>query len=204
MLLFRRGKPALRTLAVTLAVLLPTFILRAHGPFDGSVRMLVREDSIEATVTLGTDAARAVLANAGLSTNNTAELIRPRGPHSIVKLPPAVAAHFLVIHNGAETLPATNGMILSDGLEVIITLIYPRVERGTLDVRAVFYEEVAGMRSGSFFAHDENGTQLGAAQLSRAAVTAQVALPSPMTRSHLETRSRGEEPEAHREARLSK
>jgi len=140
--------------------------------------MLVRTDSIEATVTLGTDAARAVLSAAGLSTNTIAELIRARGPHSIVKLPPAVTAHVLVIRNGTETLPATNAMILSDGLEVILTVIYPRVERGTLDVRAVFYEEVAAMRPGSFFAHDENGTQLGAAQLSRAAVTAQVAMPS--------------------------
>src|SRR5262245_54858541 len=72
---------------------------KAHDPFDSSLRMLARDDGeIEVVATLGLDAARQVLSEAGLSTIETAEALRVRGPHSTQDLPTTVATSLFSIY----------------------------------------------------------------------------------------------------------
>jgi hypothetical protein len=167
----------IRTWFAALALFLTLLRAQAHDPFDASVRLTVRESDLTATVTLGVDAARQLLSAGGLSKEQVSDFVRQRGPHSILKLPPNVAAHCLVIDAETKPLIATNATILSEGLESIITLTYPRPHLQTVNVRVVFYEEIAQMRPGSFIATDEDGHQLGVALLSRASLTAKLPLP---------------------------
>ena len=152
---------------------------QAHDPFDVSVRMTVRPDGVEATVTLGVDAARQLLSRAGFPDDEVAGIVRPRGPHSTRLLPAPVAAHFLALDRDGERLEAGSVTGLSDGLEVLFTLRYPRPKPGTLNVRAVCYAEVPQLRQGSLVADDENANRLGAALLSQGLVNARVTVPDP-------------------------
>lgn len=157
--------------------------VHAHDPFDGSARMTVRSEDIELTITLGSDAARRTLAAANLTTNEVANLMKPRGPKSHQPLPISAARHFFTIRHGEEALSARHATLLSDGMEVIVTVIYPRPATRELAVRAMYYDKVEEMRWGSFVAHDENAKQLGAAVLSRANAKVSVTLPAKETNS---------------------
>lgn len=151
--------------------------LHAHDPFDGSARMTVRSEDIELTITFGSDAARRTLATANLTTNEVTDLMKPRGPKSYQTVPISAAGHFFTIRHGDEELSARSATLLSDGMEVIFTVVYPRPAAGELTVRAMYYDKVEEMRSGLFVAYDENGKQLGGAVLSRA--NARMAVPLP-------------------------
>ena len=85
------------------------------------------------------------------------------------------------IRHGEEALSARSVTLLCDGLEVIVTVNYPRPARGELAVRAGYYDTVEEMRHGSFVAHDENAKQLGGAVLSRANTRVMVTLPAKET-----------------------
>lgn len=160
-----------------LALLLTGSSLHAHDPFDGSTRMVVRSESIEVTVTFGTDAARLILSAAGFSQDEVSELMKPRGPRGHQTLPPSIAAKFFAIRGGDQTLSARSATLLCEGMEIIYTLIYPRPPAGVLELRAMYFGAIEGMRIGSLVAVDEDQRSLGAALLSRVSATVQVSLP---------------------------
>ena len=168
--------------ALLLCLLAATVPLRAHDPFDASLRVLVRESDLEATVTLGLDAAKEVLAHAGLSREQVADFVRHRGPHAEIGLPLHTAAKCLEISRDGKPLPPTQAKLLSEGMEIVLTFLYPRPAAGPLQVRAVCYEEVAQMRDGSFVATNEAADQLGAALLTRTAPSTEMTLPAPSAR----------------------
>jgi hypothetical protein len=172
---FRTG---FKSFPAALALLLGFARAQAHDPFDASVRLTVRDNDIEATVTLGVDAARELLSATGFSREQITDLVRQRGPHSTLVLPSGVATNCFAMDGGAKPLIATNATLLSEGLEIVLQLTYPRPTAETLNVRAVFYEQIPQMRPGSFIAVDEAAHVLGSAQLSRASVTAKVPLPA--------------------------
>ncbi len=160
-----------------LALMFGLMRVLAHDPFDCSARMEVGPERIDLAVTLGVDAARHVLASSGMSSNEVAFALRPRGPRAFLTLPPEISKRFFVLNQGGEEIVATNAVELSEGMEVIFTLSYPRPAAGIVDVRAACYESIPEIRNGSLVAYDESGQQLGIALLSRASVTAQVRIP---------------------------
>lgn len=154
-----------------------SFRLLAHEPFDCSSRMVVHDDRVEMTTTMGMDGARQLLSAAGFSQEAIAETTRTRGPHSALDLPVTLARRFFELNHDGQNLKARSVAGLSDGIEVIFNVIYPRPTAATLELRAVYYDGIEQMRPGTFFAYDEDRKQLGGALLSRASVTTQVTLP---------------------------
>jgi fibronectin-binding autotransporter adhesin len=151
---------------------------QAHGAFDCSSEMTVHEHKIEIAITMGLEAARTVLAKAGLSSEAIADAIKTRGPHSSVDLSPTLSSSFFELNCGEEKLAAQSIAAISDGVEVTFHLIYPRPTAGTLDARAVYHNGIEEIRRGPFIAHDEAMNQLGAAVLSRMNTSLQVLLPA--------------------------
>lgn len=162
-----------------LALVLAIPCASAHDPLDCSARLMAQVDRIEITVTLGVEGARQILAMGGLDAAGVAEAMRPRGPHNTIDLPPTLASHFFELKIGDERLAARKVVELSDGMEVVFIVVYPRPPSGSLNIRANCYDEIPNLRNGSLVAYDEQGNSLGAASLSRAAVNAHVDLPAP-------------------------
>ena len=162
-----------------LAITLFSIVLSvaAHDPFDGSTRMMVIDEDMEVTITLGADAARQIFRAAYCSEEQVDYFVRARGPHTLLDLPSSVTEHLLRIDSSGELCVPKSSTVLSDGQEIIFTLMYSRPSARSLEVRVVFYDEVSQMRQGSFVAYDDKGNQLGAALLSRASVKAEVLLP---------------------------
>ena len=154
---------------------------RAHDPFDLSSRMTVADDRIELTVTMGLDGVRLLLADAGFTQEQITTTARATGPDAIIVQPATLASRFFLLKSGEEALSATGVASLSEGMEVIFTLIYPRPTAGVLEIRAVCYEAIAGLRTGSLIVYDESMAQLGAALLS--AGNAQLAVSLPVLQS---------------------
>jgi hypothetical protein len=154
---------------------------RAHDPFDLSSRMTIASDRIELTVTMGLDGVRLLLADAGFTQEEITTTARATGPDAIIVQPATLASRFFLLKGGEEALPATGVVSLSEGMEVIFTLTYPRPTAGVLEIRAVCYETIAGLRTGSLIVYDESMAQLGAALLS--AGNAQLAVSLPVLQS---------------------
>ncbi|MBC8094716.1 MAG: hypothetical protein H7Y43_02780 [Akkermansiaceae bacterium] len=179
-----RPQPCFRLIVALFALLLGTTSIRAHDPFDSSARMEVREADMEITVTLGLDAARQLLAGAGFSKERVAQLVGSQDTPTAFELPLKIAADFFQISHRDAILAASKLTMLSEGTEVIFTLLYPRPAAEKLTVRAVFYTTIKEMRQGSFVAYNGNGDELGSALLSRASFTVQVLLDARRPQGH--------------------
>lgn len=165
-----------KLLFLVLCLFALTQITYAHDPFDASLRVLVRESDLEATIILGIDAAKRVLVNSGLSTDQVADLSRHRGPHDEIEIPLGIATKCLEVSREGKRLKPTHAKLLSEGLEVTFTFLYTRPPTGPLQIRAVCYDEIKEMRDGSFVATNEAADPLGAALLSRTSTTATMIL----------------------------
>lgn len=149
----------------------------AHEPFDLSSRLMVHADRLELISTMGQDGVRSLLAGAGLSPEEIAHSLKARGPEAIVDLPATLAPRLFLLKIDGEPLIAKSFTSRSEGVEIILTLIYPRPVAGNLEVRAACYETIPGLRKGMLFVHDESAGRLGAALLSPARAFLALSLP---------------------------
>jgi len=147
--------------------------LQAHGPFDNSSQVIVRDDVIEVVVTMGMEASRQLLFQSGHA-DGTAMLLN-RGPSTPTVLPLDLAAKFFDAE-ADQTLSARNISVITDGLEAAFTIIYPRPALGDLRFRALYFNSLEMMRPGSFIVTDENRNTLGVAMLSRANASFEIKL----------------------------
>jgi hypothetical protein len=157
----------------------------AHEPFDLSSRITIFDDRLELVSTLGSDGMRQLLSAAGLSPDEIADNLKARGPDVPVEYPRTFASRFFELKNNGEPLIAKNVRCVSEGVEIILTLTFPRPVAGTLEVRATCYEAIPGLRKGVLTIHDESVGQLGAAMLS----PARVQLTVPISAASLETKT---------------
>jgi hypothetical protein len=151
-------------LALSLALLLPARAY-AHGAFDNSVRIILRDESLEVMVTMGPQAAAMFLKDGPV------EAFRPR-TRSRYPLPKETAARLCELKDNGKTLQATRMESFSDGLEVAFVAVYPRSMTGPLEFRARYYDGIPELKQGSVVLTDENGNQLGAALLSKETASA--------------------------------
>jgi hypothetical protein len=155
-------------LALSLALLLPALVY-AHGAFDNSVRMILRDESLEVMVTMGPQAAALFLKDGPVGA------LQPRiGSYP---LPKETAVRLCELMDNRQTLEATRMESFSDGLEVAFVAVYPRPITGPLGFRARYYDGIPELKQGSVVLTDENGNQLGAALLSKETALAELPIP---------------------------
>jgi hypothetical protein len=157
-------------LALLLTLLLPARAC-AHGAFDNSVRIILRDESLEVMVTMGPQAAAMFLKNGPV------EALQPRTGSSY-PLPKETAARLCELKDNGKPLEATRKESFSDGLEVAFVAVYPRPRTGPLEFRARYYDGIPELKQGSVVLTDENGNQVGAALLSKETASAELPIPA--------------------------
>jgi hydrogenase/urease accessory protein HupE len=149
----------------------------AHDPFDMSSQATIYSDRIEIVSTLGVDVLKQAFAGAGVSQDEIARTLRSLGPHDLVNHNESLAVRFFELKNSGQALRANAFTSLSEGMEVIVTLTYPRPPEGKLEMKAVCYENDPDLRTGSLIVSDESARRLGAALLSHEKHQLTVSLP---------------------------
>jgi len=162
-------------LVLLLAVAFPAL---AHGPHDHSARLIVGETQLELMVTMGADTTRSFLSGAGLASRVNDVLSRTAGqaPYS---LPLELSTRIFELSAGGQPLEAGNVAVITDGMESIFLVAYPRPQAASLSLRAVYFRDIELMGHGTFVAVDDQDMQLAIAPLSRGNAVVQLALPSP-------------------------
>lgn len=178
----RRMAPRFGLVVHLVCLLLTPFICaHAHGPYDSSAQLLILSDSIEASATLGMDAAKEVLLKAGLSEADAAKALTVRGPSTLFDLSPDLAAHFVALTAGGKALKAQRLRVITDGLEASFIATYAGAYSGDLEVRARYFDGIEGIKPGVFVAIDEMRNVKGQAAFSRGKAEAVVNLGTPTT-----------------------
>jgi len=155
----------------------------AHEPFDLSSRITLYSDRLELVSTLGNDAMRQLLAGTGLTEDEIATRLKSHGPEAGVEEPVAVARRFFELTNGGAPLNAKSARSLSEGMEISLTIIYPRPVPGKLEIKAVCYETIPDLSNGIVIVHDESVGPLGAAMFSPSRLQMTVSIAAPTTTS---------------------
>jgi len=166
--------PVLRVLwlVYVLGVMLPA---RAHDPFDGNGEVVVTDHRITVTLTLGYDAARAVLAAQQLPAETSTGLARSGGRRQ-VSLPLAGAPQLVAIEAGGAPLAATSFLVAPDEVEFTFQIVYPRPGGATVLLRAGYFTATEFMRPGTVLVVDQHRRLLARSVVSAAAPTAELPL----------------------------
>jgi hypothetical protein len=159
-------------LALMLGAALPA---HAHDPFDGNTEVVVTERRIVVTVTLGYDAARAVLAAQHLPAQTAAGLARSGGRRQ-VSLPLAAAPQLVALEAGGEPLAATSFLIAPDEVEMTFQIVYPRPGGATVRLRAGYFRATPYMRPGTVVVMDHERRLMARLVVSARAPTASMPL----------------------------
>ena len=149
----------------------------AHGPYDHSAQLVVGETQLELVVTMGADATHDFLAGAGLP-ENVMQALSPSPPQAPYALPLEIAPKLFIVTADGKLLTAKSASVRTAGLECLFTLIFPRPDGGSLDLRAVYFNGIEPMKRGLFVAEGEDMTNAVAAPLSRLSDLVQLALPT--------------------------
>jgi hypothetical protein len=175
---FPRSLWVVRFFFAALACSLAVSRAPAHEPLDISSLLTIYPDRLELVSTMGPDGVRQLLAGAGLSAEEIANALKSRGPDAPVDHPLKVAARLFQLKNNGEPLPVKKVKSVSEGMEIILTLTFPRPAPGTLAARASCYETIPGLHKGVLRIHDETAGPVDAAMLSPAKILFEVSLPA--------------------------
>jgi hypothetical protein len=156
----------------TLGAVLPA---HGHDPFDGNTEVVVTERRITVNVTLGYDAARAVLAAQPLPPDTAAALARGSGRRQI-GLPLAAAPQLVAIEAGGAPLAATSFLVAPDEVEFTFQVVYPRPGGATVLLRAGYFSATRFMLPGTVIVLDQQRRLMARSVVSAAAPTAEVPL----------------------------
>jgi hypothetical protein len=155
---------------LALVLLLSAVPAQAHDPFDGSTQVLVLDDRIEARVTLGYDAARAMLRALDIGPDGAGAIMRG----DEVALPAADGARLLRLYAGTQEL-APGALAAAGGRdEVTFRLRFARPPAGTLSARASYFDAIDAMRPGTLVVLDARRRVLASTLLSPAAPRAAI------------------------------
>lgn len=146
---------------------------QAHDPFDGSIQVTVLDERIEARVTLGYDAARAMLRALGLPPEQAGPIAR--GGEARV-LAPGGGTRLLRLHEDGREL-APQALLAAGGREeVSFLLTYPRPASNRLALHASYFALLEDMRPGTLVVTDARRRLLASTLLSASAPDAALPL----------------------------
>lgn len=144
---------------------------QAHAPFDSSARVIVLEQEIEATVTVGTGLAEKLLDDSG----GQSIPISGVGPGKV--LPVELADRFFEMEAHDKKIVATQLRVLSDGLEALFIVTYPRPTSEAFRLRAQFARQLPGSNFCALVVTDDNNQLLGSHIVKLGSETADFTLP---------------------------
>lgn len=146
--------------------------IHAHGPFDNSARLILRDDSLQLEVILGKEAAAKFLKD------SPPETLRPTGPSEVRPLPADMAMRLGILTANGRALGVQSIAVHVDQLEAGFVATYPRPAAGALAFQSDYFEAVQELKPGMLQFTDENGNGLGAAVLSRNAPLVEFKVPA--------------------------
>jgi len=161
-------------LAIAFSSLLLT--ASAHGPFDNSARAVLGRNALELEITLGTDAAKALLQASGVDPAAIAAALHPRGGQPALSLPLGVAERLFEVSSQGNTVKPRSIGTLTDGLEVLFVADYPPIYANA-SFRARYFDIHNAMPAGTLNVVDETGRTLAAAKLDASAASLNFTLP---------------------------
>jgi len=139
---------------------------RAHDPFDATTHVVVFDERIEVTITLGYDAARAWVDLLELPPAEASRMTRAGG-RDLIDLPPAAASWlFQLVADGAP-LQAQSLVAAPHNVEIPFRIIYPRPASSDLRLRASYFDRIEYMRAGTVTVLTPQSRLLGSALVSR-------------------------------------
>lgn len=129
--------------------------VQAHAPFDSNARVTVLEQTIEATVTVGTGLTELLLKDSGVSS------FPNQGVGMGTILPVELAGRFFEMEANDKNIPATQLRVLSDGLETLFVVTYPRPTSDAFRLRAQFARQLPASNLCALVVTDDNNQVLG-------------------------------------------
>ena len=136
------------------ALVLVAFSSRAHSPLETSTRAIVRENTLELALTVGTEA------GAKLLEGQPPDAFRPRPVGPGFALPKDFAVTLFELSSGNAALLPNKLEVRTDGLEFNFALEYPRPVTNEFGVRANYLTRLPSLLKSSFVLTDENGNIL--------------------------------------------
>lgn len=136
-------------------ILLATTAIRAHSPFDCNARVAVSEESIEATVTVGTGLAAELIKGSGVTSLPTTGV----GTGTI--LPIELANRFFEIESAGKQINVSSVRVLSDGLEALFVVTFPRPDSSDIRLHARFARQLPPSSFSALIVTDDNNQMLG-------------------------------------------
>jgi hypothetical protein len=161
--------PLSRLLLLFVGLLAPS--VYAHAPFDSNARVTVLEQTIEATVTVGTGLTELLLKDSSVHS------FPNQGVGMGTILPVELAARFFEMEAGGQNIPATQLRVLSDGLEALFIVTYPRPTSEAFRLRAQFARHLPGSNFCALVVTDDNNQLLGSHLVKSGSAAADFNLP---------------------------
>jgi hypothetical protein len=151
--------------------------------------MIVQEQHLELSLTLGAEAAAQAL-------KEFPDALLQRGPQGVYELPVEFASRLGgMLHDGSE-LGAQRISVHAEPLEVMITVLYPKPAAGTVKFVARYLSLTPRLEPSVLEFTDENGNRLGAGLLTRDdnAAELKLAAATPSATASTEIRPQTESP----------
>jgi hypothetical protein len=158
------------SIVASLFLLVPALV-SAHGPFDNSARLIVHDDSLELTITVGAKAAEQLF-------KDVPEMLQQRGPRGENPLPLSFSSRLGKLMVGLTELSPERISVHPEELETAITLVYVRPEANQATFIPTYISGIRELEPGVMEITDENGNRLGASELSRGAKPIELTLPA--------------------------
>lgn len=166
-------------MAMAFAMAMAAAPARAHDPFDGGIELVVFKEKIEVTVTLGYDAARALLRGAQLPHEDIARITRNAPTRALVPLPLTIAPGLFRLTALSQPVAPTALLALPGETESVFILIYPRPEADQVVVQAPFVATIEHMHPTMLIVTNQRRIMLGTALLSASMPSVQASLTRP-------------------------
>lgn len=158
-----------------IAIGLETFFVsppaQAHAPFDSNARVTVLEQTIEATVTVGAGLTELLLKDSGVQS------FPNQGVGMGTILPVELASRFFELEASGQRISASQLRVLSDGLEALYVVTYPRPTGETFRLRAQFARHLPATNFCALVLVDDSNQLLGSHIVKVGSETADFNLP---------------------------
>jgi len=161
----------LMLIAVGLKIFFASPTAHAHAPFDSNARVTVLEQTIEATVTVGTGLTELLLKDSDVNSFSN------QGVGMGTILPVELAGRFFELEANDKKIAATQLRVLSDGLEALFVVTYPRPNTEAFRLRAQFARQLPASNFCALVVTDDNNQTLGSHVVKLGSETAEFTLP---------------------------
>lgn len=138
----------------------------AHDPFDGQTDIVVFDQQIEVTVTLGYDAAREFVKLLGLPPEESVRITR-RGARTPIALAPGAAALLMQMSASGRPLAPSAFVVTPHDSEIPFGIVFPRPKEDAVQLRAAYFDKIDYMKPGTVMVKNQQSRLIASALLTR-------------------------------------